>query len=152
MPRTIEPEKAGPVDFASLILRLPLGVFLIWTGVQRFIGARPPMATDSVLGGSRLTSFPWVTPEVLGQFAQALPYTEFLVGCLLCAGLLTRCAAAVLVLLMAAMSVLLGWGDPSEPFSPRLIYLSIAGAVLLLGPGMLSADFVAFGAKKNGKR
>jgi uncharacterized membrane protein YphA (DoxX/SURF4 family) len=144
VPRPSKEATATVHDAVSLILRLPLGVMLIWSGVQRLLSM--PTATPDLPNAASVLS-----PEAVSAMLTGLPYAELLGGALLALGFLGRVGAGLAMVSLVSLCLLYGWGDQSAPFSPRLIYLSVAAATLLLGSGMLSADYIAFGQKRSGR-
>ncbi len=139
---------ATAADYASLFLRAPLGVLFIWSGVQRLL-TETATASAIVAPDSPLAA---LTPEVLNTSVAVLPYVQIAIGALFCLGLFARVAAVLCVICLLYLCMLFGWGEADSPFSPRLIYLSVAAAVLLLGSGMVSADFIVFGDRRTRKR
>ncbi len=139
---------ATAADYASLFLRVPLGVLFLWSGVQRLLTVADPgvaiVGPDSPLSG--------LTPEVLNTSVAVLPYVQIAIGAMFCLGLLSRFAAVLCVLCLLYLCMLFGWGEADSPFSPRLIYLSVAAAILLLGSGIVSGDFIVFGGRQTRKK
>lgn len=134
-------------DLGLLLLRLAAGVFLLMSGLRKasWIGTEGSQAHIDALG------VPFA--EYIGP---ALPYVEIVGGAMLCLGLLTRLAAAVLALLAGLGAVLmllsdtalisiqdsrdqmlLLIGNPLE-FSALLTLLGIV--LVLTGAGGISAD------------
>lgn len=134
-------------DLGLLLLRLAAGIFLLMSGLRKasWIGTEGSEAHVDALGVP--------LAEYIGP---ALPYVEIVGGAMLCLGLLTRLAAAVLALLAGAGAVLMVLGvgtlisiqesrdqmllligNPLE-FS---VLLAVLGIVLMLtGAGGISAD------------
>lgn len=144
MPRSTKEATATVHDAVSLILRLPLGVLLIWSGVQRLL-AMPTSVPELPNAASALS------PDAIRVILTGLPYAELLAGVLLGLGFLGRVGAGLAMLSLVSLCLLYGWGDEAAPFSPRLIYLSVSAAALLLGSGMLSADYILFGQRKGAR-
>jgi len=137
-------DKVAIPDLVSLVLRLPLGVLLISAGVTATQGG-PLIAPTS---GSAPPGLGWLSDEAIQRLAESLPYAETIVGGLLCLGLLTRAAGGIGALVLFVESLMLGWAG--EPFSPRVVYVSICLAVALLGGGLVSADYIIFGGARGG--
>lgn len=146
VPRQTTEPTATVTDVVSLILRLPLGVLLVWSGIQRFLTM--PTVDQAPQLPHAVSLLPADAVPIL---IQLLPYGELLAGLLLGLGFLGRFGAALSMVCLVALGLLFGWSDPAAPFSPRLIYMSVAASVLLLGSGMLSLDFVLFGQRKSAR-
>jgi uncharacterized membrane protein YphA (DoxX/SURF4 family) len=142
MARKSDEAAATAVDFASLILRLPLGVLLAWSGVERLISM--PSGSDWSIPSATM-----LTDQAATIVLQGLPYVELVAGLLLGLGFIGRLGSFLAICGLFSLCLLYGWGDQTAPFSPRLIYLSVAAGTLLLGSGMLSADFIVFGSRRD---
>jgi putative oxidoreductase len=136
------PEFAGgPRGVALLLLRLAMGVAFLfhgWPKIQNPMGWMPEGA------------------PIPGVLQAAAAVAEFGGGLALILGLLTPLAALGLAatMLVAALMVHVPMGHPfvaSKPGEPSselaVVYLSISTALLLLGPGKLSLDWLLFGRR-----
>lgn len=134
-------------DLGLLLLRLATGVFLLMSGLRKasWIGTEGSETHVDALG------VPFA--EFIGP---VLPYVEIVGGAMLCLGLLTRVAAAVLALLAGTGAVLMVLSDAAlisiqEVREQLLLFignpleftvlLALLGVVLVLtGAGGISAD------------
>lgn len=146
MARGQQDEKVSILDLASLVLRLPLGVLLISAGVSATQGARAIAPS----AGTAPPGLGWLSEQAVAQLAGSLPYAETIAGGLLCLGLLTRAAGGIGALVLIVESLMLGWAG--DPFSPRVVYMSVCLAVALLGGGLVSTDFIIFGGSRTGPK
>lgn len=142
MPSRSSEPTATATDLASFVLRVPLGVLLVWGGVVRLMqGASDPdwaMPVTSIL-----------TEDATRMVLIGLPYAELVAGLLLGAGFLGRLGAFVAIATLVTLCLVYGWSAPEAPFTPRVVYLAVSTAVMLLGSGALSADFLLFGASRD---
>ncbi|MBA3889129.1 MAG: DoxX family protein [Gemmatimonadaceae bacterium] len=127
-------------DLAPLALRLFAGTFLIY------------MSQDNVLSGERMSEFVgflrqfgFPAPEVLAPLSV---YAQFAAGIALLGGVMTRVAAAVMIVnFVVALTMV----HPSLPFREALdpaAMLACSVALLLLGGGRWSVDRVILGARQ----
>jgi uncharacterized membrane protein YphA (DoxX/SURF4 family) len=144
MARGQSDDKVSVPDLASLVLRMPLGVLLISAGVAATQGGRAIVP----LNGGAPPGLGWLSESAVAHLAGSLPYAETIVGGLLCLGLLTRAAGGIGALVLLVESLMLGWAG--EPFSPRVVYLSVCVAVALVGGGLISTDYIIFGGSRGG--
>lgn len=83
----------------------------------------------------------WLPAFVAAPYGYALPWLEVLAGALLILGFFGRLSALVVAAMLASFIAALGiGGDPPRPFSPNLIFLSLALMLALIGPGGFSID------------
>jgi putative oxidoreductase len=119
-------------DDAPLVLRLFLGTFLVY------------MAQDNVFSSARMDEF----ELFLGQHGFPLPglaarisvYAQFTAGILVLLGLLTRLAAAVMVVNFVVAVVGVHLGMPFRTFLEPLAMLSCSAFLAIAGAGRLSLD------------
>jgi putative oxidoreductase len=118
------------VDLGLLVLRLFAGTALAFA---HGIGKLPP--SERFLAVVADMGFPM--PVV---FAWAAGLAEFAGGLLLAIGLLTRPAAAVILVTMGVAAFVRQAGDPFTEREAALLYGSVAVLYLIAGPGRLSLD------------
>jgi len=118
------------VDVASLILRIFLGVFMIYGhGWPKFMGYAERSANffdPFGIGGPASMS--------LAIFA------EIVCSLLVIAGLFTRAALIPLAVTMLVAAFGANWGEPFGKKELALMYLVSMAALFLLGSGRFSAD------------
>lgn len=117
-------------DTGLLLLRLFGGLAL---ALGHGLGKLPP--SEGFIGRVGGLGFP--APEV---FAWLSGLAEFGGGLLLAMGLLTRPAALIIALNMAAAAFLAHAADPFAGKEKALLFLAIAVCFLLTGPGRFSLD------------
>jgi len=131
-------------DLSTLLLRLAAGAIFIPHGYSKVFGAGGPSAFASDLPSYHI-------PVFLGYIAA---YAEFFGAILLIAGLLTRIDALLLAgtMFVAVVVVQLpdalhdpdvhGAGAILHTIELPLAMFALTGAVVLLGPGRFSLDFL----------
>jgi uncharacterized membrane protein YphA (DoxX/SURF4 family) len=139
--RVLDYDRATPIqktnaDVGLLAARVPLGVYFALAGF-----AKIRMGVGSFVSGS-LGSVPSFMPEVLGKaFLYTLPFAELIVGACLVIGLVGRIAALLATLMLISFTIAVtGLKDEPKPFHANLVFLGIALALALIGPGRLSVD------------
>ena len=127
-----------------LLLRVPLGVLFILAGIHKLTAPGGAAA----FADAQIKNVPSYVPEHWGRmYLGSLPYIEIAVGTLLVLGLLTRVVGLVAALLITSFTIGVtgvGGGNTGGPFHPNLIYIGIALAVMLCGPGIFSVDGMLF--------
>jgi uncharacterized membrane protein YphA (DoxX/SURF4 family) len=123
-------------DVGLLLLRLPIGVVFVLAGWMKIhsmgVGEFVTQASGAI---------PSYMPHALGKaYLYAVPWAELIVGVCLLLGVLTRIIGAITALmLLSFMMAVTGFTDKgSIHFS--LAYMCVALALVLLGPGRISAD------------
>ena len=132
-----------PGAAALLFLRLVVGSALMFHGWSKIQKPFEWMGTDS-----------WA-PGILQALAA---FSEFGGGLALILGLLTplACLGIACTMAVATTMVHLAKGDPfvaprgweGGSYELALVYFSVALAIMLVGPGKLSLDYLLFGRKK----
>jgi len=127
--------------WATLVIRLALGVVFIAHGSQKVFGAFGGHGMDGTIGMVRSLGFP--LPVMFAWFAAL---AEFLGGIGVFVGLLTRFAAAgiAITMVVAITRVHLKGGF----FAPRgfeypLVLLAMALSLIFSGAGKISLDWLA---------
>jgi putative oxidoreductase len=123
-------------DFALLVLRVPFGLFLLlagWAKIKMGVGAFATAAAATI---------PSYMPHSLGNaYLHAVPFAEIIVGACLIIGLLGRFAALIATLMLISFTIAVtGLKDDPKPFNANVIYIAIALALALIGPGRMSLD------------
>lgn len=119
-------------DHAPLLLRLLVGVFLIW-GTQ-----------DNVLSFERMEEFAHFLAErgtpypLFSAFLSA--YAQFLCGFLILVGLLTRWAGVVMVIHFGVAIVIAHLGQDFRGMFPPLILMFTSAYFIVHGAGKLAVD------------
>ncbi len=135
---------SGYISLSVLLLRCVIGIILFDAGAGKLFGWFGGFGLDVTLGFYNKMGFSQ-------PLAFMSIYTEFIGGFLLTVGLLTRPAAAAVIINMAVATLVslpngfLGPNGASYPF----IFLVIALAVLLSGPMSLSMDYLIFRRTKS---
>ena len=139
------------VNAAVLVLRVVIGAILVVAGAGK-VGHAAEFAAQ--IAGFRL-----LPQAVIGPMAVELPFIEIAVGALLIAGLFTRVAAWIAVLMLAAfdgaiasavvrgMTVSCGCFGPNDKtvttwaeVARDAVFVLLAVVVALRAPGMLALD------------
>lgn len=130
-------------DFASLVLRLVLGVLFVIHGSQKVFGAFGGPGPSATITGFGQLGLPTIIP-ILVMIA------EFAGGILLIVGFLTRLAALGIGAVMVGAiwfvhlpnGLFMNWmgTQKGEGYEFHILVLAIAFALLIRGGGMLSVD------------
>ena len=141
----------APRAFAALLLRLALGLCLLWAGLHKFGVGDPKSAgatasykatvagLTGMFNGTLLGGFP------SSAFAHALPFLEAGVGLLLLIGLRTRCALMLGGLTLIGLAFGLMVLGNKEMMTPQLfifvlILMNAVALALLESGNTLSVD------------
>lgn len=131
----------GNNDFALLLLRIAIAVFMLTHGVPKLarLFSGEPVEFASVFGMSESLSL------VLAVFA------EFLCSILILIGLGTRFATVPLIITMAVAGFHVHSGDPFSNREMALLYLVVFIFLLITGAGKFSLDhMIAKRSKQSG--
>ena len=124
-----------------LLMRAPLGVYFALAGIHKFQGG-----VSNFVAGS-MKSVPPFMPEVLGKaYLYCLPAAEVVVGVCLVLGLFSRLIGCIATLMLISFTIAVTGvaGQGGAPFHPNLIFIGIALAVMLAGPGGYAVDNLQF--------
>lgn len=126
-------------DIGLLILRLPIGVLFAMAGLLKFrMGLREFVNKFASM-------IPSYLPHPVGvAYLYAVPPAELIVGLCLIFGVFARAISVITALMLISfMMAVTGWRDPQGgPFNASVVYLAIAIALALIGPGRISLDHV----------
>jgi uncharacterized membrane protein YphA (DoxX/SURF4 family) len=127
-----------------LFARIPLGSYFIFASA-----AKLRMGVDTFVNLQLQSAMKFLPEHLARTYLTYLPWVELSVGILLILGLLTRFVAAIMVLLLISFTLHTGVSgtlapEVKLPFHPNLVYLGVALAVMLCGPGWLSLDGLIF--------
>lgn len=126
------PDTSRPVDAGLLVLRLGAGLLLAFA---HGLGKIPP--SEGFIGATAEMGFP-----LPALFAWAAALSEFAGGLLLAVGLATRPAAVFVAITMAVAAFIRHGADPIGEGEKALVFLVVAIALALAGPGRWSVDSV----------
>jgi len=110
-----------------------MGLGMAYHGYGKVFGGH----MDKFADGIGVMGFPM--PEL---FAWAAALSEFVGGVLIVLGLFTRPAALCVLLTMSVAAFIKHGGDPLKKKELALAYWTIAGAVMFVGPGKYSLDYM----------
>jgi len=132
---------------ASLLCRLTLGIFFVLSGLHKLFWAerRGQLAATFVVDvGPHYWPLMWIIP--LGEFTGGLGVGVGLLTPLACVGLAAICLGACLLdgIRRIPASKPLDWSDYVDDvmYLPEVLYIVMLLAVLILGPGMYSLDYL----------
>ena len=135
--------KGKAADVAVFILRLSLGLAMMYHGSQKLFGLFGGPGYEAVIEGFQMRNG---IPPLFGWLAII---AEFFGGFGLVVGLLTRVAAFGVACTMAvAVYTHVSRGDPAPRVELPLAFFTIAVGILLLGAGRFSLDHYFFGGGK----
>ena len=120
-------------DFGLLWLRVLMGVGIAYHGYGKVFGGK----IDRFAEGIASMGFP--APEI---FAWAASLSEFLGGICIVLGLFTRQAALFVFVTMAVAAFIKHGADPLKRKELALAYWTISGALIFLGSGRFSLDYL----------
>ena len=121
-------------NFASLVLRLGLGIMFMAHGLQKAFGA---FGGAGIEGFAKMLSGLGFQPAVFWAYLAA--YAELIGGLFLILGLFVRSSAALLLIVIsvaaAKVHITKGFFLKSGGFEYNFIIIAICVALMLLGPG-----------------
>lgn len=143
-----EGNAAFATSIALLLMRLTLGWVFVFHGAQKLFGWFDGKGMDAFISSNAIQAMPVLPPEVWGWTAAL---SEFAAGILLIVGLFTRLAALPII---ASMIVAIwqvhgphGFAITNRPvpgYEYNLVLITMATALILAGPGIISLDALLF--------
>jgi putative oxidoreductase len=125
------------MDWASLVLRIPLGLMFMAHGSQK---ALKMFGGPGIGGFSEMLSGLGFQPPVFWAYLAA--YTELICGLCLILGLFTRVSALLLLILIIVATITVhlknGFFLSAGGFEYSLIITSVCLAILIIGAGKFS--------------
>lgn len=133
-------EKERQSDLIILVLRLVIGAFLVYHGVEIF-------SAEKMQGYfSWMPELIWIKPSVVAYIGKAL---EFITGLMLILGLFVRIAAVVIIIIFLFISFKLGDGrifmEEQHPF----MFVLFGLLFLVEGARRWSADYYIKDLRQN---
>jgi len=125
------------MDWASLVLRIPLGIMFMAHGAQK---AFKMFGGPGIGGFSEMLSSLGFQPVIFWAYLAA--YVELICGLFLILGLFTRVSSGLLLILIIIATIKVhlknGFFLSAGGFEYNLIIISVCVAILLMGPGKFS--------------
>jgi putative oxidoreductase len=147
-PAALQGNTGFAISLALLLIRLVLGWVFIYHGGQKVFGwftadGQPQM--PMLVAGLTENPLPILPPEA---WAWTAALGELLGGAFVFVGLLTRLATLPIIVTMLVAIARVhgknGFGMQFGGFEYNLVLIAMAGAILLAGPGLISADAFLF--------
>jgi uncharacterized membrane protein YphA (DoxX/SURF4 family) len=140
---------SSPASIGLLLARVPLGLYFVFAAISKF---RMENGVSGFVDKSMPLATRFMSDSLSRNYLTSLPYAELVLGLMLVAGLLTRFTAAVIAMLLVSFTIAIGMpaalGQLGEqvklPFHPNIVYVGIALAIMLCGPGWISVDRLIF--------
>jgi putative oxidoreductase len=145
VPMPVRPYPSAAVSLGLLALRVPMGVYFILAGWYkvRTLGVAKFVESQSEVAAR------YMPEKFAHMYLNALPYAEIALGVMLVVGLLTRFVGLVMTLLLVSFTIAVTKVyHETLPFQPNVIYIGVALAILLCGPGRFSVDGILFGRRR----
>lgn len=132
-------------DLALILLRVPIGLYFALAGYNKIAGPGVVgFVSSNIENASR-----FMPPAVGKAYLFSLPFVELLVGLMLIVGMFTRVSAVLVFLMLVSFIIaatgvsaniagVVGSGGP--PFHANVVFLFLALAILILGPGRWAMD------------
>ncbi len=127
------------VDAGLLWLRVLTGLGIATHGYQKLFGGIMPQFMEGLVK---------LGLPAAGFFAHAAGCAEFFGGLLIAFGLVTRIGAALVFITMSVAAFHAHAGAPLQEREMALAYWTISGAIVLIGAGKYSLDWLLFGRKR----
>jgi uncharacterized membrane protein YphA (DoxX/SURF4 family) len=128
-------------DWALLFARVPFGIYFWLAGYNKIAG----VGVGNFVSSNVDNAAQFMGPLLGKAYLTALPFVELLVGLALIAGVFTRTAAVIAMLMLVSFIMATGGlklnmakiadAGGGEPFSKNVIFATLAIAIALLGPG-----------------
>jgi len=138
----ITPGERTGADFGLLVLRLVFGLYFVIAGIHKVSGGTGNFVKFS---SDFLPSF---MPTAIGKgYLYAVPWLEILVGLGIMLGLLTALSSLIATLMLISFTIAVTGiksNPPGGPFSTNLVFIAVTFALMMIGPGRLSADAIRF--------
>ena len=130
--------KESSLNLGLLWLRVMMGVGIAYHGYGKVFGGHMDKFAEGV------AQMGFQHPEI---FAWAAALSEFVGGILIAVGLFTRGAALSVLATMSVAVFIHHASDPLKIKELALCYWTMAGCLMLTGPGVISIDQNVFGKK-----
>lgn len=125
-----------------LLIRIPLGVFFAWAGVNK-------LTSEGGVGGfvdfakGMVPDWAQGFDQYMDMYLQSIPYAEVALGALLVLGAFTRLSGLLIALMITSFSLASGafTEQPHGIFHPNILMIAMAAGLMFTGAGPLSVDW-----------